>query len=230
MEVAGIPLLDAYNNDYVISAYNGTTSAVVLRGRTLTADNWNTLCVPFNLSSAQIENIFGAGTLVKTLSGYANDGTTVTITFASADEIVAGKPYIIMPVNTVANPVFSNVVIDNTMRDVAVTGATFKGTYGPTVLTANDKKRLFLANNKLWYPTADVIVKACRAYFMLDNDVQAREFILDFGDNDVTEVREVTGVKEVRDDSWYTLDGRKLSSKPTQKGVYIHGGKKHVIR
>ena len=28
---------------------------------------------------------------------------------------------------------------------------------------------------------------------------------------------------------WYTLDGRKLSGKPTQKGVYINGGHKVVV-
>ncbi len=29
---------------------------------------------------------------------------------------------------------------------------------------------------------------------------------------------------------WYTLDGRKLAKKPTQKGVYINGGKKVVVK
>ena len=31
-------------------------------------------------------------------------------------------------------------------------------------------------------------------------------------------------------DAWYTLDGRKLDSKPTRKGLYIHGGRKVVIK
>ena len=31
-------------------------------------------------------------------------------------------------------------------------------------------------------------------------------------------------------DAWYTLDGRKLSGKPTTKGLYIHNGKKTVIK
>ncbi len=231
-----IAIADDKDNTTVISNYNGMEFAdVQLTGRTLTADNWNTLCVPFNLSSAQIESFFGAGTLVKTLSSYANDGTTVTITFASANEIEAGKPYIILlpeGASNIVNPVFSNVVIDKTMRDVAVTGATFKGTYSPTVLTADDKTKLFLANNKLWYPTADVTVRACRAYFVLDNEVQAREFILDFGDEATGVSASLVNSEEriVNNEAWYTLDGRKLSSKPTQKGVYIHGGKKHVIR
>lgn len=28
---------------------------------------------------------------------------------------------------------------------------------------------------------------------------------------------------------WYTIDGRKLAGKPTQKGVYINKGKKQVV-
>lgn len=30
----------------------------------------------------------------------------------------------------------------------------------------------------------------------------------------------------IMDNSWYTLDGRKIQGKPTTKGVYIHNGKK----
>jgi hypothetical protein len=31
-------------------------------------------------------------------------------------------------------------------------------------------------------------------------------------------------------DAWYTLDGRRLSGKPTQKGIYINNSKKVVIK
>ena len=31
-------------------------------------------------------------------------------------------------------------------------------------------------------------------------------------------------------DNWYTIDGRRLSGKPTRKGVYIHNGVKVVVR
>jgi len=29
---------------------------------------------------------------------------------------------------------------------------------------------------------------------------------------------------------WYSLDGRKMSGKPTKKGVYINDGKKVVVK
>ena len=44
-----------------------------------------------------------------------------------------------------------------------------------------------------------------------------------------------TGIKTMKDvrgmmpDVWYTIDGSRLSGKPTQKGIYIVNGKKVVI-
>ncbi|MBD9229015.1 MAG: hypothetical protein EGQ31_00010 [Prevotella sp.] len=32
------------------------------------------------------------------------------------------------------------------------------------------------------------------------------------------------------DPSWYTLSGMKMTKKPSQAGIYIHQGKKQVIR
>ena len=31
-------------------------------------------------------------------------------------------------------------------------------------------------------------------------------------------------------DAWYTLDGVRLDGKPTKKGLYIHGGRKVVVK
>ena len=31
-------------------------------------------------------------------------------------------------------------------------------------------------------------------------------------------------------DSWFTLDGRRLTTKPTSKGLYIHNGRKVLIK
>lgn len=42
----------------------------------------------------------------------------------------------------------------------------------------------------------------------------------------INEVKGVKGVKEVNDNSYYTLDGIKLTVKPKQKGLYIINGKK----
>jgi hypothetical protein len=33
-----------------------------------------------------------------------------------------------------------------------------------------------------------------------------------------------------RDTGWYTIDGRRLSTPPMRTGIYIHNGKKVIIR
>ncbi len=50
-------------------------------------------------------------------------------------------------------------------------------------------------------------------------------------------IEETTGMddvrwkkEEVRSDYWYTLDGRRLTSQPTQKGVYLNAGRKIVVK
>ena len=63
----------------------------------------------------------------------------------------------------------------------------------------------------------------------------AREISLSFFDDD--EESETTGIKQVdttaqRTDSnvFYTLEGVKLNNRPTQRGIYIHNGRKVVIK
>lgn len=220
------------DNSSIVTAFDGLMNAKVeLIGRTLNKDKWNTLCVPFDISDPAA--VFGTGVKVKTLSGYTNDGTTVTISFTDANSIEAGKPYIVMPTTNITNPVFNDVTINNNMQDVIISNAaTFKGNYAPVPLSANDTKKLFLANNMLYYPTGSVTVKPFRAYFELTSDVPtasgAPNLVIDFG--------ETTGVGELRtenrriENSFYDLQGRRLNGKPTQKGIYIHHGKKEVLK
>ena len=48
----------------------------------------------------------------------------------------------------------------------------------------------------------------------------------------------VTGIEDVFmddndniiNDSWYTINGVKLNGKPTEKGIYIHRGRKVVVK
>ena len=91
--------------------------------------------------------------------------------------------------------------------------------------------------NTLYYPNAAMTIGSCRALFRLgDNETifSVRAFNLNFGEDS-----EETGIKDLRDlkdwkdsaaDAWFTLDGRRLSGKPSQCGVYIHDGRKIAIQ
>ena len=142
--------------------------------------------------------------------------------------------------HNIVNPVFSGVTIDKTMRgyDNNASGdakVRFIGTYKSTEFNATDNTVLLLgAANTLYYPTTGAGLGAQRAYFKLgDGAALARRltgFNIDFGEGGMTGVIEVKEVIGVNDDSWYTLDGMKLSQKPTAKGIYVNNGKKVVIK
>ena len=58
----------------------------------------------------------------------------------------------------------------------------------------------------------------------------ARKLSIVFEGEAATGVKEVREVKEVKADTWYTVDGRKLEKAPSRKGIYIQNGKKLVIK
>ena len=107
----------------------------------------------------------------------------------------------------------------------------------PVSLDANDKTVLYLgAGNKLYYPSAAMTVNACRAVFVLNGltagepQQSARAFVLNFGDES-TGITTTNYTNDTNSDNvWFTLDGRKLSQKPSQHGIYIKNGKKVVIK
>lgn len=180
-------------------------------------------------------------------SGMSNE--TLASNLGDGWEVSGGNvvPKMKSPVSDFENPVFTDVIIDNTTANVSTDYVDFVGTYSPVVYNNEDRSVLFLGgNNTLYYPdgSAPSYINACRAYFQLNGitagDPSApnsiRAFKLNFSnDNDVT-----TGMLDAEADSslftlhsslssYYTLDGVKLDKRPTRKGMYIYNGKKIVI-
>ncbi len=82
-------------------------------------------------------------------------------------------------------------------------------------------------------------VNSFRAYFQLNNNFMAahptstgnsiNNFVLNF-DGESSSIENIpSSIFNLQSEGWYTLDGRKLSGVPTQKGIYINNGKKVVI-
>ena len=214
---------------------------VTLQGRTLYRDgDWNTLCLPFSMTAAQVTAQLAPAALM-TLSSSSLSGNTLTLNFTNATAIEAGKPYIIKwdgdGTNNLVNPVFSGVTINAASNPVTTDCVDFVGTYTPLSFTADDHTMLLVGTqNKLYYPQSGASLGICRAYFQLKNGLTAAanstapelNIQMNFDSADVGTTG-VNGVIEVNDKSWYTLDGRKLNAQPTAKGIYINNGKKVVI-
>jgi len=237
---AVISLADDLDNSSVIDNNSGSGKNVLLSGRTLYADNyWNTICFPFSIPAGADGYSPIAGATVMTLSESEFSAGTLTLTFANATSIVAGKPYIVKWNKVISgnlpNPVFLGVTVSNTTTNAESTYADFVGSFSPTSFTANDRTLLYLgAENKLYYPNAAMNLGFCRAYFRLKG-ITAGDVItttrMTFEDNN-----EVSGITTTNftdytdyDNAWFDLSGRKVS-KPTTRGLYIHNGRKIVIK
>ena len=112
----------------------------------------------------------------------------------------------------------------------------FIGNFSPVTLKGGDASNLYIGIgknaqnedvNKLYWPSTDKTINSFRAYFTLDNPepggsgAPELKIVLNFGEDENTtaineheshESHELSG-------AWYSLDGRKLDGKPTQKGL-----------
>ena len=218
---------------------------VTLQGRTLWKnDTWNTLCLPFAINDFSGTELDGATVKTLTSTAFNYSTGTLTLNFTDATTIEAGKPYIVKWEATtpdhIENPVFKGMTITSTEPiDATCDDVTFHGIYNAYSTGGADNTMLYLgADNKLYYPNADMTIGAFRAYFIL-NDLIAgapansiNNFVLNFGEEKtgVREVTEVNGVKEVIDNSWFSIDGRRLNGKPSRAGLYINNGKKIIVK
>ena len=249
MAFVTLSLADNADNSTAISNANGFIADVTLAGRTLYKDGaWNTLCLPFDvtLTGSPLE-----GAEARALTSGSIDGTTLTLTFGDAvTTLEAGTPYIIKWVSgdNLVSPVFSGVTIDadadgNYDTETASPAVTtdervrFLGTYKSTAFDAEDKSILLMGGaNTLYYPTAGAGIGAQRAYFKIGGDGaplarRLTAFNIDFGDDETTGIISTTNyTNDTNSDAWFTLDGRRLSAKPSVKGVYVNNGRKVIIK
>jgi len=243
---ATVTLADGSDNTETITGADGYVADVTLSGRTLYKDGaWNTICLPFNV---MLDSSPLAGATARPLTSASISGTTLTLTFGDAvTTLEAGTPYIIKWASgdNIVSPVFSGVTIDSDMHpyDTAEESVTtdervrFLGTYKSTTFDAEDKSILLMGGeNTLYYPTAGAGIGAQRAYFKIGSDgaLLARRltaFNIDFGDDETTGIISTTNdTNDTNSDAWYSLDGRRLSAKPSRAGVYINNGKKVAIK
>ena len=186
--------------------------------------------------------------------GKGYEGTCGTVTIGGVEGAVTVNNYTytgtgsgsvdVVYLSNLIEPVFTNVTISDATANVSTDYVDFVGTYSPVSIYTDEKTNLYLgAGNKLYYPTDDGFkVNACRGYFRLKQGLKAgdsadpnagvRAFVLNFGEDDATGIISVHGSGSMvsGSDAWYTLDGRRLSQKPSRAGVYINKGKKVVIK
>ena len=234
-----LTLEDEADNAKAIADMTGAEVNVTLNGRTLYKDDsWNTLCLPFDLTvegsvldGATVMALDTEGTYEGNQTGFDTTSGTLYLYFDEVAQIEAGHPYIVKwsQAGPLVNPVFEGVTVSSAAASpVGFTKGSFVGTYSPVPLSENDKTVLFMGEeNELYYPNTNMNVNACRAYFQLDEPFTAvRKFEMHFGGNTTgVEACQITSVEA----SFYSVDGKRLTGRPSQKGIYVKDGKKVVV-
>lgn len=90
----------------------GKLTTVSETNRTYKAGQWNTFCVPFDLTIDQLKAVFGTSVVAKEHTAIAADGKTMVFTDVTGDYLKSGYPYLIkFSGSDIANPTFQNVII-----------------------------------------------------------------------------------------------------------------------
>ena len=224
-----LALSETTDNSATLEEWDGYEADVTLT-RTLAAGSWNTFAAPFSTAIPE------GWTVKELISATFADGT-LTLNFANAASIEAGKPYLVKVAATtdLSTAPFTGAIVSKDAQPFTSTDVDFIPTLGATTIEGSDTKSvLFLgAENKLKNPaTLPADIKGFRAYFQLKGETVslARAFSIDFGDGETTGIIAIgTDRAASTDNATYTLDGRRIS-KATQKGVYIQNGKKVIIK
>ena len=151
------------------------------------------------------------------------------------------------PYEEVKNPRFKALSFTTTPSELTFAdgAVSFIGNFNPVDLAKDDKTILFMGEaNTLYYPNAEMTIGSFRAYFKLNNgytvgepDSNINSIVLNFGDNatgiidtDLKSSSQESGIFNPLHRVWFTLDGRRLNGRPTNKGIYINNGRKVVIK
>ena len=168
--------------NYNAKNYNAKNYNIKMR-RALKKDDWNTICLPYSLTSDEISSLFGSGTKVETFSDleYNSETNSYTMKFSAATEITAGTPYLIKPSKDVSDNIYEikdrtitctseTYVPTGTSQTANNTTLTMQGEYNKRMITPFDvteSENIYVINgDKIHHVNSDVEMKGFHCYFV----------------------------------------------------------------
>lgn len=150
---------------------NGLECDVTLKRNFVMDGDWNTISLPFALNASQINDIFGAGTIVQKLtSSELLSKTEINLVFEEVTSMDAATPYLIKPAQNVdAGRLLEDVTIDVTPVTIQTDDAHMIPVLKTENFTGQDNTFFMGTNCDLWNKSADGKIKGMRAYFKLLN-------------------------------------------------------------
>ena len=214
--------------------------------RTIKADEWSTICLPFAMTEEQVKESFGSDVQLADFIGaesefdVADNVVGIKVGFEGSSTIEANHPYIIKVSQSVSEFTVNgvDVVPDEEAAiiefDNGRTGSrrvVYSGFYGMyhagTVL---DKNMLFLNAGKFWYSSGETKMKAFRAYFdfldVLTEVEEAGVKILAVIDGMATSIGSLAPALPLGEEATYNLAGQRVGK--SYKGIVVENGRKTI--
>lgn len=219
--------------EYILPTFTGDYVDVELK-RELYAKEWNSICLPFNVSADQVVAAWGADT--KVLEFTSTTGNKLNLTERAV--IKAGTPYFIQPghVSNDHTYTFTDIETATWDRSGKVPSVTIKpikltGFYSPSELPS--RCYVFGDGNKLYHLTSAMPADGFRCYFQ---DLSGSDPQLTWGIDDNTTGIDGTFVKPEapKVGNIYTVNGQLVRRNSTAAGlapgVYIMNGIKLIVK
>lgn len=209
--------------------------------RTLKTGEWNTLCLPFNMTEEQVDETFGSTAVIKQLSSAVDGaGGNTTLGFTEVQAITANVPYIMqIDANHASDVYLINGVTISAVEQPwqSVGNVVFRGNYVyPTVLSNTNGADYYIIKNsetgksELRHSPGGTKLKGFRAYFHVPSTaagVKSLSFQPDEGTPTGLHTLSIDDALQ-QNKPIYDLTGRRVQS--LSPGLFIMEGRKVLIR
>ena len=209
--------------------------------RTINANDWSTICLPFAMTEDQVKAEFGNDVQLANMTSWSpeedvnGDIVGINVVFTPVTAIEANHPYIIKVSSLVTEFTVDNVNIDPVEEPYVKVGnkasnrGWMTGTYVANFTVPENN--LFLSGGNFWYSKGSTKMKAFRAHFEFADVLTAVEssapVFMTFKSG-TTGISEMENIKTVKEDAFYNLNGQRVMS--PQKGLYIKNNKKVIVK
>ena len=234
--------LDENSESNTIEAKAGVN--VTLK-RTMVKGEWNTICLPFEVSEKQAKDAFGEGVKIATLNKKST-GTTISFEDISILGISASEPCLIKP--SIDYPAEGYVFKDVTIEKGAIvpmedstddSSFGFVGIYNKTDISTGIEKTIFMgefyaaflgAGNKIYKTDGSGNkTKGFRAYFAIPNGAAASALRVVI-DGTATSIKNIDSEVVESNAPVYNLQGQRVNGNNLTPGIYVKAGKKFVVK
>lgn len=220
-------------NESATNTIEAKTGVNVTLNRPMNVGRWNTFCVPFSIDAKQIASQFGEGTQIAKFVDSIDD--EIQFTTLTSNEIVAGEPYLVKPINAADSYSFTNVSVAAT--DPITKGGgeyiSFKGIYNPTDITVGLPANTFAAGivgNVVKKAVNGSNMKGFRAFFIIPEGAGAQSSYMLKIDGTATSINSINGADVVVNAPVYNLQGQRVDGNNLTPGIYVKAGKKFVVK